>query len=326
MVIKNSNHSNKEIIINHITSNDVKSNIFNAIFSYFEEFSPNNFKNIVTERPIDNANIYHYHRPHLELKLKEKSVCTVHHDLNDPDPWHSKFNFIPRYNEATAIICLNNIQKKILKQLGISEKKISVIPHGYNNKVLHLSKIEKSYPKKIKIGIASRRYGRRVKGEVYLFELSKRLDPDHFEFILIGQDRLITSEVLKKMGFKVRTYERLPYKLFQSFYDEIDLLLMCSNYEGGPANIPEAIATGVPIFSSPIGMAVDLIKKNYNGIFLDMDPDIDALKITNICIKKPEIFARIASNARLQTIKALTWEEAINLNLSLYKKIIEDKN
>ena len=58
---------------------------------YFNQFGSTEFEHITSIAPIVDAHIYHYHRPHLEEKLLPNSVCTVHHDLDDPDPWHAKF-------------------------------------------------------------------------------------------------------------------------------------------------------------------------------------------------------------------------------------------
>lgn len=311
-------------IVNHVMSRDIPSGIFSAILEYFKEFGSDEFSHISSVTPIPNADIYHYHRPHLEETLNQNSICTVHHDLSDPDPWHSKIKFIPRYMEASAIICLNNTQKRILIEQGIAENKLFVIPHGYNDRVLHLKPI-KTIDDKITIGLASKRYGRRVKGEAFLLELAKRLDPQHFRFIFVGQNRTISSNRLKDLGFEAHSYERLPYKMFQSFYESIDILLMCSSHEGGPANIPEALATGTPIFSSKIGIPNDVIVDGENGLFLTLDPDIDANKILNVCIENPILLQNIIKNARSSKNLAITWAQCISNNLDVYKKILEGR-
>ncbi|XXQ68062.1 glycosyltransferase family 4 protein [Neisseriaceae bacterium B1] len=313
----------EKYIVNHVMSNNVQSGIFKSILDYFVEFGSTEFQHVVTDNPVEDAAIYHYHRPHLESKLLSNSVCTVHHDLNDPDPWHSKYRFIPRYQEAAKIVCLNSSQKEILIEQGLKENNCVVIPHGYNEKVLQLRENRIETGSKITLGMASRRYGRRVKGEAYLFELAKRLDPDCFRFIFIGKDRLLSALVLRELGFETKFYERLPYRLFQAFYNEIDVLLMCSSHEGGPANIPEALATGTPIFSSNIGISKDVITDGKNGLLLTLNPDIDAERIQEICLNQPELFVDIKKNSLNSTHLAITWEECIKRNIELYWKIIQ---
>ncbi|MCS4534529.1 glycosyltransferase family 4 protein [Neisseria montereyensis] len=317
-----------KIIINHVMSNDAQSGIFNSIIEYFSKYSPTNFEHIVSISPIENADIYHYHRPHLESKLKPNSVCTVHHDLNDPDPWHAKFRFIPRYMEAAAIVCLNQTQKNILVEQNLAESKLLVIPHGYHSSYLKLKNKSQwlntpaGESKKITLGIASRRYGRRVKGDAYLLELAKRLDPEYFRFVFVGQDRSLSCLEMRNLGYEAIAYERLPYRMFQSFYEEIDILLMCSSHEGGPANAPEALATGTPIFSSRIGIPKDILEEGINGLFLSLDPDQDAENIMNICVYEPEQLVSLIQNASKPNPKIFTWESCINKNIEVYKSII----
>ena len=51
------------------------------------------------------------------------------------------------------------------------------------------------------------------KGEAFLLELSKRLDPSLVEFLLIGAGRSEEGLALRALGFKVDVYQRLPYEI-----------------------------------------------------------------------------------------------------------------
>lgn len=312
----------RKYTINHVMSKNIDSGIFSAILGYFRKYSPSWVSHVESVIPIEGADIYHYHRPHLESKLLDNAVCTVHHDLDDPDIWHSRQRFIPRYAESVAVICLNSKQKDILlHDEGLAEKSIHVVAHGYNNEVLVLAEKHHLPSDKFVIGIASKRYGRRVKGEAYLLELIKRLSPVRVKFVLVGEGRSIDAISLRKLGFEVDVFERLPYRVFQGFYSKIDALLMCSSHEGGPANVPEALATGTPIFSSRVGMSLDFIKHRENGLFLSLDPDQDVADINEI-IEDRSIFSSIEENCRASAFSIPTWQDSVAGNLSVYSKII----
>lgn len=305
--------------INHVMSSNVSSGIFNDIVGYFFKFKPNGVDIIVTEKPIDDADVYHYHRPHLEKKLKSPSICTVHHDLTETDPWldfDSKFERI--YTESDLIICLNSNQVSYL-----SDRKIDhtvLLPHGYNDEVFF--GLEQSFSvrnEKIHLGIISKRYGRKVKGEEYFYELCKRLDKTKFAFILVGAGRSEDAEFARKLGFEVIVHEYLPYNVFASLYKKIDVLLMLSLYEGGPANIPEAIASGTPIIGNNVGMTSDYIQHGVNGYFLTADIDKDI-----------HIFEELEDN--LESIKissknlrktAMTWQNNIHQHVKIYRELME---
>lgn len=314
-------------VVNHVMSKEINSGIFTAILNYFNQYGSDEFEHRVSTEAAKGADIYHYHRPHLESKLPKNSVCTVHHDLNDPDPWHAKFRFIPRYMESSAVVCLNQSQKEILIDLGIDEAKLHVIAHGYHEHYLRL-KSDASRQKlgnpasKVTLGMASRRYGRRVKGEAYLLELAKRLDPDYFDFVFVGEDRTLSTIAMRKLGFDAVAYERLPYRMFQSFYEKIDILLMCSSHEGGPANAPEAIATGTPMFSSCLGIPKDTIQNGANGLFLTLDPDTDAENMMDICVYNRLKLLNMLEHAGAAKSLAITWRESVLRNLAVYKNIL----
>ena len=221
----------------------------------------------------------------IEDKIFSNSVVTVHHDLNDSDRWLNINSFLEKYKKVNRIICLNSIQKKILKQYGIDNT--IVIPHGYQDRIF-IPSLKRIENRKLRILICSKHYDRRVKGEGYLIELLKFVDNRILEFILVGESRSKDIELFKKFGFNIEIYEYLPYRIFGELYKNIDFLLMCSYYEGGPANIPEAIASGTPIICNPIGIAFDMVTDGYNGIHLSMNAYNDSIKLNNLFNNKDE--------------------------------------
>lgn len=305
--------------INHVMSNKVQSGIYDSIINYFKKYAEN-CEIKVSESPIEGMDIYHYHRPHLEKKLRENSVVTVHHDLEDNDNWLSIDKFIERYREAEKIICLNTNQQRILNEKGLYNT--IVIPHGYNNDVFNVDrKREENNKRKISLGIISKRYGRKVKGEAYLYELIKYIDSKKFKFILVGEGRVEDAAYLDNWGFETDVYEYLPYNCFNNLYDEIDFLLMISKYEGGPANIPEALASKTPIISFNIGMVTDYLVDKHNGIFLSGNVINDSEKI-NLIADDLEFFDQLKNNAKQVPKNLYTWKEVVELNLNVYNEIV----
>lgn len=309
------------MIINHVMSQDIHSKIFDDIIAKFKLYSPDGFQHITSVEPINEADIWHYHRPHLEKSLKPWSVVTVHHDLRDTDPWLNMDKFIPIYKEANKIVCLNSSQDMILKKNNIS--KTVIVPHGYDKNIFKAS--EKNNNKnKINLLITSRRYPRRVKGESYIIELIKYLNPDVVSFTLVGQDRTIDKMYLERFGFESKIYEKLPYPLYGELYLRADFLLMTSYFEGGPANIPEAIASGTPVICNPVGMARDLVIDNYNGVWLTMSPEVDAFRLNEIFSTKSKLIEMQKNALDKKSIEsAISWEESIIKNCAVYEDILK---
>jgi glycosyltransferase involved in cell wall biosynthesis len=312
------------LVINHVTSNTVYSRIFEDIFAYFARYSGIEARHIVSEKPIPGADIRHYHRPHLEEKLISPCVVTVHHDLNDPDSWLSLSSFTERYKEADRVICLNSLQQQTLAGCGIDHT--CVIPHGFNHHLIEPAREAGPLPiDKFTLALVSKRYDRKFKGEAYLIELAKRLDPDLIRFFLAGDGRSEEGKMLRALGFEVEVYERLPYPALIDAYRGVSALLMISNFEGGPANIPEAAAMGVPLFANPIGMIPDLIIDGRHGIYLSMNPDTDAQRIDALAKPGNEEYLALRDNCAQPNARIITWEASVAQNIKQYLDVIKER-
>jgi glycosyltransferase involved in cell wall biosynthesis len=310
------------IIVNHVLSNNVHSGIFEDIFAYFSRYTEQYATHIPSEKPIVGAHVRHYHRPHLEERLIKPCVVTVHHDLNDPDSWLPLQTFIDRYKEADVVICLNTLQQKKLAEHGVVNT--VVVPHGYNHHLIDSARqLGRQEQKKFKIAIVSKRYARKVKGEAYLFELTKRLDSDKIEFLLVGDGRSEEGRVLRALGFETEVYERLPYPALIDAYRGVNALLMTSYFEGGPANIPEAAAMGVPVLANPIGMVPDLIKHDLHGIYLEMDPEADAVMLNDLAEPGNLRYKKLIETSQHPSEKLITWQDSINLNMKEHLGLIK---
>jgi glycosyltransferase involved in cell wall biosynthesis len=274
-------------------SNFVESAIFNDFIKYLEQ---QGFTSRKTVKPIDNADVYYYFRPNLEKQLKSPSVVTVHHDLDENDAVLSFENFLPRYREAKLIVCLNSKQQGFLKKYGINNT--IVIPHGFNSKIFRLCK--KKQNKKKVLGFVSSFYPRLVKGEDYLIQMASNLNPNDFSFVLVGKKRKLLGLELQEIGFDCVIYENLPYNFFGELYKGIDYLLITSKFEGGPANLPEALSTNTPVFSTLVGMVNDYIDEPLVTV-LSGDVKADSKKIMSF---EEKSFLRTKRSANL-----LDWED-----------------
>tara|TARA_Y100001978_G_scaffold201186_1_gene218966 strand:+ start:165 stop:1106 length:942 start_codon:yes stop_codon:yes gene_type:complete len=305
-------------------SNDVVSGIFDSLINVFKEYLPQEMELYVSKYPIDGCNIYHYHRPNLEKELLENSVVTIHHDLEDTDHWFDSSNFIDRYHEANHIICLNKLQQEILQ----SENNISntvVIPHGVFKNNFNYQKRTFKKKQKFRIGIVSKRYGRRVKGEAFLLEIYKRIDPEIIEFIYVGEGRSIDKAKSSEFGFSSECYETLPYKMFGEIYKDLNLLLVPSLFEGGPANIPEAIYSGLPILGREIAMIKDYVINGENGYFLTGNYNKDSILINKLAKNEDNIYLDLLNKISSSKRECLSWEDVVNEHVNLYKLIISNQ-
>ncbi|WP_417725742.1 glycosyltransferase family 4 protein [Salipiger sp.] len=307
--------------VNFVISKDLKSKIFHDIFKRYLQFDPALLEVTISEQPVDGAHVHHYHRPHLETELKAPAVVTVHHDPRDVDPWLEPRKFWAVYRQTARIVCLNSLQVDDLAKEGLTNT--LVIPHGYDDIIFSKEKKTFDPGRKVNIGIVSKRYDRRFKGDAYIFELVDRLDPERVRFTLVGAGRSLDAARMREMGFEVDVFEFLPYRLFGDLYHRMDFLLMVSTYEGGPANLPEALASSTPILCTNCGMVPDLIRDGENGRILSGNIRDDMAMLDAIVDNRDGAADALFEGAHaLQT--AITWEDVIALHIRMYAEIVAE--
>ena len=79
--------------------------------------------------------------------------------------------------------------------------------------------------------------------------------------LLIGPSRGYVTKKLTEFGVEFKYLQVNDYKEMPQFYNALDLYLITSREEGGPKGLIEALASSVPIVSTPVGMSVDLLPK-----------------------------------------------------------------
>lgn len=106
--------------------------------------------------------------------------------------------------------------------------------------------------------------------------------------LLSGPARGYVKEGLKKKGvpFVHRQFEN-PEEV-GALYPALDAYLVSSRQEGGPNAVLESMATGVPLVSTPVGQATDLVKDGVNG-FLVPKEDTDAMCEALLKIARKEV-------------------------------------
>lgn len=309
------------IKVNFVVSKDLSSKIFHDIFKRYLQFDFKLLDVTITEQPIKGADVYHYHRPHLETELATPAVVTVHHDPRDVDPWLEPKKFWTVYRQTARIVCLNSLQVDDLARQKMHNT--VVIPHGFDTKIF--SRKLKTYDpgRKLNIGIVSKRYDRRFKGDAYIFEALEILSPDEVRFTLVGAGRSLDAQRFRQLGFEVDVFDYLPYRVFGGLYHSMDFLLMVSTFEGGPANLPEALSSSTPVLCTNVGMVPDLVRDGENGLILSGDIRKDAPVLQALCRNADGITDRLFKGAH-ESDTAISWEDVIAMHIQMYAQIVQE--
>lgn len=267
------------MLINHVLGSEQKSRIFDDLIKSYTEYSSHDHLSSID--PIVDADVYIHHRINRSKIIPRNSIAFIHHDLMDIDPSFSLKQYLIPIKKTDGVICLNSLQKRTLLKESVKSQ-IEVIPHGYasSTEAINIFKDisqKKSHSKihsdksKTVLYINSRRYLRGVKGESHLRLLVKDLDVNSYEFHFCGKDRIIDCLYARNNAFTAIYNHPKSYLSSLKLYEQVDLLLNLSWYEGGPANLAEAISTNTPVFTRRMGIAFDLYEQSYPGFFKSYD-------------------------------------------------------
>lgn len=81
---------------------------------------------------------------------------------------------------------------------------------------------------------------------------------------------------------------------------------MTSREEGGPQAVLEALASGVPLVSTRVGLAPDVITDGVNGLLAQVE-DVETLAaLAGRMIDQPELAAKLTASG-LETVKVYDW-------------------
>lgn len=117
-----------------------------------------------------------------------------------------------------------------------------------------------------------------IKGPDVLVETLKRLKekiPELF-VLLCGPARGYVKQGLIEAGIPFRHLFLKQYEEIPPLYHALDVCLVTSRQEGGPKAVLESMASGVPLVTTRVGQAMDLVQSGNNGFMVDVE-DVDGL-------------------------------------------------
>ena len=210
-------------------------------------------------------------------------------------------------------------KNKLIKS-EIEENKISVIPLGintdrfykFNHDEVIKTKEELSIPKDSIIIGSFQKDGngwkegnspKLIKGPDIFCDVIEGLSGKYKIFVLLtGPARGYVKNRLKKNGIP---YFHIYLKSIDNlalYYNLLDLYIVTSRIEGGPKSILESMACGVPVVSTRVGMAMDVIQNNNNGMLTDVEDVQGLIGASDSVLQNTDLKQKLILNG-LATVK-----------------------
>jgi len=272
----------------------------------------------------------------IKVDESNKHVLTFFHISSDD----YYINYLPYLIKKIGIIHTSNfITKKKLIEFGFDAEKITVIPLGidlsifkrFNEQKRKLIKERFQLPQdKIIIGSFQKDgvgWGKGLepkmnKGPDIFCEVVKKLKEKYdIHVFLTGPARGYVKKQLEKYEVPythtiLKNYNEMVY-----CYNALDLYIISSRAEGGPLALLEGMATGVPIISTKVGMAPDIIQNNVNGFLAEVN-DIKQLYQSSCNIIDNQELRENFIESGLKIVQEYSWEKISKLYYEkLYKNL-----
>lgn len=275
------------------------------------------------------------------LNGSNKIIVTIFHgDRGISSEMDASINkLIKSIDKLERIIVSNSTMKRRLISWGVAEKKIKLIPIGVDlrffkafseDKRLELRK-HLGVPKdaicigsfqKDGIGWGKGLEPKLIKGpDVFVDSILRLSKKKKVHCLLTGPARGYVINKLSEGGIPY-TYRFLDnYQEVAEFYNCLDLYLVTSREEGGPEAIMESMACGVPLVSTRVGMAPDIIKHRYNAMMVDVENVNGIVACADELLNDKELRGGIVKNG-LDAVRDYSWNNIAQEYLCLYRDVL----
>lgn len=226
------------------------------------------------------------------------------------------------WKQAVAVIPNSRGLAELAKK-SLPQQEFTVIENGVDTKQFFPDTSKRPSSEFILTPGASRITER--KGLDYLIEAVALLAPEYPELRLKimgdGNARPKLEALVKEKGLeeKVKFLGRIPREETAPYYQEASLFVMPSLNEGMSNAMLEALASGLPIVSTPTGGAAELISEGKNGILIEEKSAESIAAAIEIFLKDNQLVAQYGTESRTRA-EAQDW----NRVAENFKKTLEN--
>jgi len=260
-------------------------------------------------------------------------VVTAHgSDVYEYPFRNNYYNRLAKYilNKADQIITVCQFNAEKIKSLGVSPKKVHVIPNGYNEKLF--KPIPQFYArnmlnlpnnKRILLSVGFLVY---AKGHTYLINAMKSVikqRPDTI-LVIVGSGSLketLEREIMRlNLGGKVFLVGKKNHEEIAVWMNAADLFVLPSLNEGFPTVIPEAMACGKPVVATSVGGIPEIVSSEELGILVPPKDSEALAKAILEALNKKWYADKILGHA-----KQYSWSNLAKKIIMVYEKALVSK-
>lgn len=162
-----------------------------------------------------------------------------------------------------------------------------------------------------------------IKGpDIFCAVVKKLAEKYPIHVVLTGPARGYVKKCLKEASIPYTHRYLDNYSMVADYFRAIDLYLVCSREEGGPKAILESMASGVPIISTRVGMAPDVIEEGIDGFLANIEDTDQIIKHSMNILDKEEIKLAFIKNGLIKSGGYTTDTMVSAMHDKMYRKLL----
>ena len=267
--------------------------LFGDLLRGFLQTHVQNVTVVTSETPVENADSWIFIRTAEAASSPDLSrtlVCL--HDLYDHDGMYGPGQPRRQALQARGVVLCHPHQRQILQDAGIDLRSSLVMERPLG--ALRAFTVRNNYVDgQFRIGWVGREHAR--KRTAWFAESLRYFSANNGGVlaVLIGKELDALAERVRADGTSCEYFDRARISIcdYPALYQSLDCVVITSSTEAGPLPLFEALATGLPVISTPVGWAPYLAREAPEFVFLADSPQAIAAHLETIRSKRAQLFA-----------------------------------
>lgn len=255
------------------------------------------------------------------------TIGTIFHGHKDAPGFSEAISKLLANRETfEKIHTASRIMEGRLLDWGIPEDKVVRIPLGVDLERFHPVTIEQRNQARKALGIAKdaicigsfHKDGvgmqdgnepKLIKGPDIFLQVIEQLAKKYSIFVLLSAPaRGYVKRGLEALKIPYLHQYKQDFHEIPALYRALDLYLITSREEGGPEGVLESMASGVPLVTTKVGLAPDVVENRINGMLADVEDVGGLVKAAGEVIEGKDLREQLVNNA-VKTIVDYDWKK-----------------
>jgi len=231
--------------------------------------------------------------------------------------------------KADLVIVSSQVEYEDAIEFGIKEEKLKLVPGGVDIKRFEMASIkDRDSVTLLFVGRIAR--NRRIEN---MIRALKEIN-DRVRLMVVGSEEKTSSvsrggylEELIALAGKLGVEKRVQFvgpkfdDELVSFYSSADIFVYTSKYESFGHPILEAAAAGLPVISTPVGVAKELIRDGETGYLVEFDDPLMLVDKVEALLDG-QVRNRCGKRIKELVKKNFAWDSIIDRYVNIYRELI----